>query len=39
MKKHLNKETNLEAWDRVMQGAFNKVFHNYGLKYQKVEVV
>eukprot|EP00347_Sterkiella_histriomuscorum_P016838 403351660 len=39
MKRNLTKETNSDAWDNVMMGAFNKVFSSYGQKYQKLEVV
>lgn len=39
MKRNLSKDTKYEAWDQIMMGSFNKVFQNYGKKYQKVEVV
>jgi hypothetical protein len=39
MKHTLTKETKLDAWDHIMMGAFQKVFKDYGPKYQKPEVV
>ncbi len=37
MKHNLSKETNLEAWDHIMMGAFEKIFAKD--KYLKPEVV
>ena len=39
MKRNLTKSTNFEAWDRVMEGAFSRVFSKFGENNNSQQVV